>query len=60
MRNRCIICGKNSEHGIIICGKEICLNCEKAISEMSADSDKYELNRRKIRKHLAEIIDKSN
>lgn len=56
MKKVCIICGKTNENGIIICGKEICLNCEKAIANEPINSDMHEFYRRKIKKNLARVI----
>ena len=56
MKKICIICGKANENGIIICGKEICLSCEKAIANEAMYTDRYEFYKLKIKKYLSQKI----
>ncbi|QLY82425.1 sigma factor G inhibitor Gin [Clostridium intestinale] len=56
MKKNCIICGKANENGIIICGKEICLSCEKAIANEPVYTDRYEFYKRKIKRYLSQPI----
>lgn len=57
MKKKCIICGKSSENGIMICGKEICLECEKAIVNESIGTASYEIYRKQISKSLPHEIE---
>jgi len=56
MKNKCIICEGNCQHGIIICEKKICILCEKELLETSLNSGNYEECRLKVKKQLSEKI----
>ena len=55
-KEKCIICRKPLNDGIIINGRGICVNCEGRIIEAKANTDFYEYYKNCIRKSLVQFI----
>lgn len=59
-KNKCIVCGKAHENGIIICGKKICRSCEENLIECEANTDFYKYYMNCIKKQLTPHIIKNS
>ncbi|MCB2354960.1 sigma factor G inhibitor Gin [Clostridium estertheticum] len=55
-KEKCIICRKPLNGGIIINGRGICNNCEERIIKAKANTDFYEYYKNCIRKTLVQFI----
>ncbi|MGI6345363.1 MAG: sigma factor G inhibitor Gin [Bacillota bacterium] len=48
-KQRCIICGKSAEAGLVILGNLICMECEREIIQTEADEERYALIVRQLK-----------
>lgn len=59
-KNKCIVCGKTHENGIIINGKKICRNCEMNLIGCKSNTDFYKYYLNCIKKNVTPHILKNN
>lgn len=55
-KQRCIICGKSMNDGIIIYRRKICKCCEQRLINMKCDTDFYKYYVDCIKKNLVSVI----
>lgn len=55
-KQRCIICGKPQNDGIMINGRGICSNCEQRIINSKSGTDFYDFYKSCIRKRIVHYM----
>lgn len=55
-KQRCIICGKSINSGIMIYGRVICKCCEERLVKLDCDTDFYDYYMERIRKVIVQDV----
>lgn len=55
-KQKCIICGKPQDDGIIIYGRRICRCCEQRLINLDSNNDFYNYYKDSIKKTIVQFI----